>query len=167
MSKKNGIFTVIILLCCIVCFALLYFCFNSIFESATTYGIVCSILSMLCSIACLLYIFDGCRKNSVNYYRGLLLLLAARQAVELVVTHVFDANAVISIIVTVFLLMMAFVKDLGITKSTIFCGIILLLRLSQFIISITTPSIVGLLLSLLLCACTYAKYKNKLERNTK
>ena len=137
--------------------------------------------SIVCIIALvfgLFYSLNGYKKDAAKYYKSFMYLFFVSSVLSLLVpsiaplsgkTNYFIASINVIILVLVFLL--AFIKDLGVNKSTNISMLILILNIVKLFYNVQiTVFLLGfsnLVLACILCVFVSAKYADKEARGAK
>ena len=147
-------------------------------EGATATRIISAVIRLVALLFAGFYILSGYRKDAAKYYKlfGIMYMLVI---VLGIITCLSNTPTVPSVICYVLLIIgifaLAFVKDLGRTKSLVICAALVLLQIALAVLVYLEgdPTIVkinmfmGIDLACLYGIMTYAKYLDKTERGTK
>lgn len=135
-----------------------------------------SIVTVIALVFGLIYALNGYKKESAKYYKGFMCLYLISSAVSILSPALAPlpgaSNNVLTVIngiIFVLIAILAFVKDLGVNKSTTIAASILLLNVVKLFLS-NKISIHGIfanfVLACVMCVFVTAKYRDKESRGT-
>lgn len=168
--KKAGYFNIALIVIAIVLRLI-------IINTVPTIVKIDSIICIAALIFGLFYALSGYKKDGAKYYKAFISLYFVSSIVSLITSIIAPTSEsiniyilFINIVVIVLLFILAFVKDVGISKSTNISLLILLVNIIKMFYTNKLTyqgGFANLILACILCVFVSAKYRDKESRGTK
>ena len=169
--KKAGYFNVVLIIAAII----------AKLATIKKVSMLVNIDSIVCIIALvfgLFYSLSGYKKDSAKYYKVFMYLYFVSSVLSLLVPSIAPLSGKIdffivsiNVIILILVFVLAFIKDLGVNKSTYISIFILILNVVKLFYNVKmTVLLLGfsnLILACIVCVFVSAKYKDKESRGTK